>query len=94
MVIEGQRIEEFKQQLLARQQKLMDLIRPTAVKVHGKTIRSTDQQAQIEWSQIKKALARIEAGTYGQCVVCGEDIDKPRLTAYPHTPFCRRCVSP
>ncbi|KAA3638648.1 MAG: TraR/DksA family transcriptional regulator [Proteobacteria bacterium] len=94
MVVEGQQIDELKQQLLARQQKLVDLIRPTAVKVHGKTIKSADQQAQIEWSQIKKALARIDAGTYGQCVVCGEAIDNPRLTAYPHTPFCRSCVSP
>lgn len=94
MVLEVQQIDAFKQQLQARQQQLADLIQPASVKVEGKMIKSVDQQAQLEYSQIKKALARIEAGTYGQCVVCGEMIDGMRLEAYPHTPFCRSCVSP
>ncbi|MCW8870217.1 MAG: TraR/DksA C4-type zinc finger protein [Proteobacteria bacterium] len=94
MVLEVQQIEAFKQQLQARQQQLADLIQPASVKVEGKMIKSVDQQAQLEYSQIKKALARIEAGTYGQCVVCGEMIDDLRLKAYPHTAFCRSCVSP
>jgi len=94
MAVEGQQFDDFKQLLLARLQKLAELIQPKIVQVHGKTIKSTDQQAQIEWSQINKALIRIDAGTYGQCVVCGKTIDRSRLTAYPHTPFCRSCVSP
>jgi RNA polymerase-binding transcription factor DksA len=84
----------FKQQLLVRRQQLAGLIQPKALHIHGKKTKSVDQQAQLEYSQIKKALARIEAGTYGQCVVCGEMIDGMRLEAYPHTPFCRSCVSP
>ena len=94
MVVEGQEFSEFKCQLLARQQKLANLIRPMAVRVRGKTIKSIDQQAQLEWSQITKALARIDAGTYGQCVVCGEAIDILRLKAYPHSAFCHRCINP
>ncbi|MFV0542401.1 MAG: TraR/DksA family transcriptional regulator [Marinicella pacifica] len=94
MVLEVQQIDAFKQQLQARQKQLADLIQPASVKVEGKMIKSVDQQAQLEYSQIKKALGRIEAGTYGQCVVCGEMIDGMRLEAYPHTPFCRSCVSP
>ena len=34
------------------------------------------------------AIARIEAGTYGVCVTCGEDIPAPRLEAMPATPYC------
>ncbi len=93
-MVEEQDINEIKQQLMARQQKLAALIRPTALSAQSKHKKSVDQQAQLEWSQINKALARIEAGTYGQCVVCGETIDSLRLNAYPHSPFCRSCVSP
>jgi len=94
MVVEEQVLSEIKCQLLARQQELANLIRPMTVRVHGKTIKSIDQQAQLEWSQITKALARIDAGTYGQCVVCGASIDVLRLKAYPHSGFCQRCVNP
>lgn len=87
-------LKVFEQQLLARQRELADLIQPKTIRVEGKTIKSVDQQAQLEWSQIAKALARIEAGTYGDCVVCGEAIDDSRLKAYPHSPFCRGCVNP
>ena len=87
-------LKAFKQQLVARQQKLADLIRPKADRVDDKGHKSADQQAQIEWSQINKALKRIEDGTFGQCVVCGEAITHARLSAYPHTPFCGSCVNP
>ncbi len=39
-------------------------------------------------AQIRAALIRLENGTYGQCVVDGEPIDKARLDAVPWTPFC------
>jgi RNA polymerase-binding transcription factor DksA len=37
---------------------------------------------------IDDALARIEAGTYGRCVVCGKPIPAGRLEALPETPYC------
>ena len=40
--------------------------------------------------QIEAALARIEAGTYGVCAVCGEEIVEGRLEARPWTPYCIR----
>ncbi len=45
-----------------------------------------------ELKSIDAALARIEAGTYGECVKCGEDISTERLEALPATPFCRNCA--
>jgi DnaK suppressor protein len=46
-----------------------------------------DTVRQIE--QIDAALARIEAGTYGTCVVCGTTIDDERLEARPEADRCR-----
>ncbi|MFV0358864.1 TraR/DksA family transcriptional regulator [Tropicimonas sp.] len=39
---------------------------------------------------IRAALDRIEQGTYGECVICGEQIEEARLDLIPHTPFCAR----
>lgn len=41
--------------------------------------------------QIERALARIEAGTYGSCESCGQPIGKARLQAFPRATLCVRC---
>ena len=41
--------------------------------------------------KIKKALERIEDGTYGICESCGEDISIERLKARPVTTQCIDC---
>ncbi len=46
-----------------------------------------------EMEAIRAALARIEGGTYGICVKCGEDISDERLDVVPHTPLCRTCAT-
>ena len=38
---------------------------------------------------VEKALEKIDAGTYGLCEVCGEEIEKDRLTANPAAPTCK-----
>ncbi|WP_309073468.1 TraR/DksA C4-type zinc finger protein [Paenarthrobacter sp.] len=45
-------------------------------------------QSQVGLEQIDDALARIAAGTYGLCAVCGVVIPEGRLEARPWTPFC------
>jgi RNA polymerase-binding transcription factor len=50
-------------------------------------------QAQTEVEEIDHALARIEAGTYGICERCGENIPKARLKAIPHARLCIACKS-
>lgn len=45
-----------------------------------------------EVRQIDAALARIDEGTYGQCVKCGTDILPERLETLPATPFCKDCA--
>lgn len=45
-----------------------------------------------EIAQIKRALAQIEAGTYGECTRCGEPIPKARMEALPHATNCVKCA--
>ncbi len=44
-----------------------------------------------ELQDIFAAESRIEAGTYGECVDCGENIRYARLVAYPTAKRCIRC---
>jgi DnaK suppressor protein len=41
--------------------------------------------------QNERAIARIEAGTYGTCESCGEAIGKARLQAFPRATLCVTC---
>ena len=45
-----------------------------------------------EIASVKRALARIEDGTYGECVRCGEDIAPARLDARPEAALCINCA--
>lgn len=44
-----------------------------------------------EIMKIDEALERLQDGTYGQCLECGEPIDIERLELRPHTRFCVSC---
>jgi DnaK suppressor protein len=46
------------------------------------------KQSSAGLEQVDAALARIAAGTYGMCAVCGDPIAAGRLEARPSTPFC------
>lgn len=39
----------------------------------------------------KKALLKIEKGTYGICEKCGKEISKERLEALPQAIYCIKC---
>lgn len=45
-----------------------------------------------EIASVKRALGRIEDGTYGECVRCGEDIAQARLEARPEASLCINCA--
>jgi len=42
-------------------------------------------------SQVHLALERIEEGSYGECLQCGNAIGAKRLEAVPWTPYCIDC---
>lgn len=60
-----------------------------AILASDEVLEGLETAALAEIEQIRGALDRLDAGTYGQCVVCGEDIGEGRLHAVPATPFCR-----
>ena len=47
---------------------------------------------QREREQIRKARAAVEAGTYGTCEQCGDEIGAARLEARPASTRCVRCA--
>lgn len=47
------------------------------------------EEARRQIEDIDAALARIDDGSWGRCVVCGKDIDGERLEALPYAARCR-----
>ena len=61
---------------------------------HAKAVRGLLDAAGLrEVRMIEAALDRIEEGSYGFCVRCGEPIGDERLDVVPATPFCRDCAA-
>jgi len=46
-----------------------------------------------EIASTERALERIEAGTYGECLNCGAPIAAGRLDARPEASLCIKCAS-
>ncbi|MCZ7526026.1 MAG: TraR/DksA C4-type zinc finger protein [Acidimicrobiia bacterium] len=44
-------------------------------------------------AEIERALAKFDAGTYGRCDSCGEEIATARLEAMPAARYCIACAS-
>ena len=40
---------------------------------------------------IEEALERVNDGSFGECLNCGEDIQPKRLDAIPWAPYCIKC---
>ena len=50
------------------------------------------RETQISIRNLKSALQRLEDGSYGICVSCGEDISAARLQVIPETTLCVNCA--
>ena len=53
---------------------------------------AVERSALTEIAQLRAALARLDAGSYGLCVTCGESIAPARLHALPAATQCIRCA--
>ena len=51
------------------------------------------EQAERRIAEIEAARARLDAGTYGRCEVCGEPIPDQRLEARPVARTCVGCAT-
>jgi|TARA_B100000315_G_scaffold14626_1_gene13354 RNA polymerase-binding protein DksA len=56
------------------------------------TMLALQEEMNVQLPRIERALARLAAGTYGECESCGEDIDPMRLEALPATTMCVECA--
>jgi DnaK suppressor protein len=55
-------------------------------------IRSSLQDKELEeYNMILSVLEKIDAGTYGICIDCGQPISEKRLTVYPNATRCLAC---
>lgn len=53
--------------------------------------KSLREREQVKLALILEALERVEQGSYGLCVVCGEPIEMGRLTVFPESRECAGC---
>jgi DnaK suppressor protein len=86
----AQRVFDLEETMLAmdadRDIERTDRVQEEAAEV---ALTALDEQGRRELAAIQAALARMDAGTYGICDVCGETISAARLQAMP---MARRCV--
>lgn len=59
---------------------------------NDEVLEDLDEHARAEIEQIRAALERIDAGTYGRCNACGETIAVERLASLPFTGLCIECA--
>lgn len=53
---------------------------------------ASDQRRQARMVALEMALRRLEAGTFGECLDCGEDIAVKRLEIDPAAALCISCA--
>ncbi|HEX6979155.1 MAG TPA: TraR/DksA family transcriptional regulator [Alphaproteobacteria bacterium] len=64
----------------------MDALQAQAMAIEAERRRT------LELRRIESALHRLEAGDYGYCMKCGEEIAPKRLELDPTTPVCIACA--
>jgi DnaK suppressor protein len=52
----------------------------------------TQRRRQAELSRVRAALRRVDLGTFGDCMECGEPISSNRLQLDPAAVFCITCA--
>ena len=61
-----------------------------ATETEGDEVLETlDSSTLEEVKQIEAALKRVDAGTYGVCLRCGQSVGDERLEAVPHAATCQ-----
>lgn len=73
------------------QQSVGRLSRMDAMQVQAMAI-ETERRRRARLQALDAALKRMEAGTFGICVRCGEDVEARRLELDPATPLCLDCA--
>ena len=59
---------------------------------NDETLDALDERGRQALAAVDAALDRLDAGTYGDCAVCGGSIQDDRLRAEPSAPSCIECA--
>ena len=59
---------------------------------NDEVLENLDDSTRAEVAQVRAALRRLDAGSYGRCSKCGEPIGPVRLAAIPSTATCVGCA--
>jgi DnaK suppressor protein len=55
-------------------------------------LQSSLQETELEqYKRVARALEKIEEGSYGICIDCGNDISQKRLASFPDSARCLLC---
>lgn len=77
-----------------RREPLDDDFEEQAAALEGlETALALELAALTETAQIKAALGRLQAGTYGRCAICEGPIAEARLNALPAPTRCIACAT-
>lgn len=83
--LDGQKTVTLDQQAVGRLSR-MDALHNQAM------AQAQARRRQAERQRIRAALQRLDAGEYGYCTDCGEEIAPARLTSDPAIPRCLDCT--
>lgn len=64
-----------------------------SVRQNDEVLDELAEEERQQASAIRAALQRMEEGTYGTCVTCGERIPTKRLEALPYAVQCMACAT-
>jgi DnaK suppressor protein len=63
------------------------------VRQNDEVLDGLEEEEKRQIAAIQAALKRMQDGTYGDCVTCGEAIARARLQALPYAVQCITCAS-
>ena len=87
----GHRVDDFEHDL---REPLEADFAEQATQMEGSEVTSAlEHTAILQAQQIKAAIDRIDAGSYGECVNCGNQINPERLRVRPHATRCVDCAA-
>ena len=64
----------------------------TTIAAERQLVASLGREAGDRLQKVDRALARVDAGTYGICLSCGQPISDLRLEARPASELCIDCA--
>jgi len=91
--IDAARIREMLVLQAAEREEILRTLAPRATPNDDPIAYMTTVATRRELEQITAAIGRLDNGTYGRCVACGQGIAPARLDARPFADTCIGCQS-